>query len=116
MEAAAFDWGMDVLAEVHDRQELDRAMALKTRLIGINNRNLKTFETTLETSEHLAPHVPDDRIVVAESGLVTPEDLHRLSGAGISCFLIGESLMRHDDVTAATRAILTPPSAVSAAE
>lgn len=107
IESTAFDYGMDALIEVHDEVELERAMRLKSRLIGVNNRNLRTFVTGLETSERLAPKIPRDRIAVGESGLNTPADLARLAKVGISTFLIGESLMRQPDVTAATRAILT---------
>ena len=109
LEAAAMDLGMDVLIEVHDEAELDRAAMLKSPLIGINNRNLHTFEVTLETTRKLARRVPEDRMIVAESGLFTPADLADLAQYGARCFLIGESLMRQSDVTAATRAILSKP-------
>jgi len=114
LEDAAFDWHMDVIAEVHDRGELERALRLKTPLIGVNNRDLKTFETTLKTSETLAPLVPEGRLVIAESGISTPADLARLGRAGINAFLIGESLMRQADVAAATRAILARAPAQAA--
>lgn len=117
LEASALDWGMDVLIEVHNAEELDRAMKLKSPLLGINNRNLKTLKTDIETTRQLAPRVIDaDRLVVSESGLYTPEDLASMYDAGARCFLIGESLMRQDDIETATRALLDSQQHIRAAE
>ena len=109
LEDAAFSWDMDVLIEVHDADELERALALKSPLLGINNRNLKTFETTLDTTRELSRMVPADRVLVSESGLNTPADLADMAQYGARTFLIGESLMRQEDVENATRAILVNP-------
>ena len=100
---------MDVLLEVHNQEELDRAGLLKSELMGINNRNLKTFETTLDTTRQLSKRVPADRLIVSESGLNTPADLADMARYGARIFLIGESLMRQDDVARATSGLLANP-------
>ena len=107
LEAAAIDWNMDVLVEVHDEAEMERAAQLKSHLLGINNRDLHTFETSLDVTKRLARMAAEDKIIVSESGLSTPEDLADLARYGARCFLIGESLMRQEDVAAATKALLS---------
>jgi len=109
LEQSAFEWGMDVLLEVHDAVELERACALKSPLMGINNRNLKTFETTLDTTRTLSKQVPADRTIVCGRGLSGPEVLAAMAQYGARTFLIGESLMRQDDVASATRNLLASP-------
>jgi indole-3-glycerol phosphate synthase len=114
LESAARDLRLDVLLEVHDEAELERALRLRSPLLGINNRNLKTLQVDLSTTERLAALVPSDRLLVCESGIRAPADLERMSRVGAGCFLVGEQLMSQPDVTAATRALLTPqgPGAV----
>jgi indole-3-glycerol phosphate synthase len=107
MASVAHEFGMDTLVEVHNRTEMDRALDMGARLVGINNRNLKTLQVDLTTTEQLAPIVPADRMVVCESGLSTSADLARMAKTGVRCFLIGESLMRQSDVSAATRALIS---------
>ncbi len=117
LEDAAQSFGIDVLLEVHDEDELERALRRRSRLIGINNRNLKTFKTTLATSSRLAPLIPADRIAVGESGIASLADLDYLAGLGVSTFLVGECLMREHDVERATRALIgDPPRRRDAAE
>lgn len=109
LEQTAFDWGMDVLIEVHNAEELERAALLKSPLLGINNRNLNTFETTLDTTRSLSKRVPADRTIVCESGLNAPDDLADMARYGARSFLIGESLMRQEDVRTATKTLLANP-------
>ena len=111
LSAYAKVWGMDAIAEVHDAGELDRALKLDCRLIGINNRNLRSFETTLETTEALARRVPRDRIVIAESGITGRADVERLAKVSVKAYLVGESLLRQRDVAAAARALLAKGTA-----
>ncbi|QIO30452.1 indole-3-glycerol phosphate synthase TrpC [Bradyrhizobium sp. 1(2017)] len=115
IEDAAIALQMDVLIEIHDRAELDRALKLRSLMVGVNNRNLRTFETTLTTSEELAPLIPKERLMVGESGIFTSDDLARLERVGMSTFLVGESLMRQPDVATATRTLLARDKPATAA-
>ncbi|MFQ5621917.1 MAG: indole-3-glycerol phosphate synthase TrpC [Paracoccaceae bacterium] len=114
LEDAATEWSMDVLVEVHNKDEMDRALDLRSPLLGINNRDLNTFGTDLRVTERLAADAPPDRLVVSESGLNARADLSRLAARGVRAFLIGEYLMRQPDVEAATRALLSDPVPVEA--
>lgn len=109
LHAAAQEWGLDILIEAHDEDEVRRALSISPSMIGVNNRNLKTFATDLATTERLAPLVPGNRLLVSESGINATSDLGRLAAAGARAFLVGESLMRKDDVAAATRELLRGP-------
>ncbi|MEK9598908.1 MAG: indole-3-glycerol phosphate synthase TrpC [Alphaproteobacteria bacterium] len=109
LEAVAISHSMDVLVEIHDETELERAMRLSSPLIGINNRNLKTMDISLDVGLAMLPKLPKTKIAVAESGLFVPDDLHKMARAGARCFLIGESLMRHEDVMQATKFLLSNP-------
>ena len=106
LESAAMQWDMDVLVEIHNKNELERGLRLRSPLLGINNRNLKTFDVDLDITRQLAPYVPKDKIIVSESGIYGPNDLTELSSYGAKAFLVGESLMRNADVAGATKRLL----------
>jgi indole-3-glycerol phosphate synthase len=108
LAAAAAQWNMDALIECHDEREVERGLRLDARLIGVNNRDLRTFETRLDVTERLAQLIPSDRLLVSESGIFTPQDVTRLARAGAHAILVGESLMKQNDVEEATRALLGP--------
>ena len=109
LEDIAYSHGMDVLIEIHNQNELERALKLKSSMIGINNRDLKTLETNISTTQNLARFVPKDKIIISESGLNTPKDLAGMALEGVRCFLIGESLMRQNNVTTAVKNLLANP-------
>jgi indole-3-glycerol phosphate synthase len=109
LEAAATEWGMDALIEVHNAAELERALLLRSEMIGVNNRDLNSFATSLDVTKDLVRRIPGEKLVVSESGLATPDDLAEIARFGARCFLIGESLMRQDDVIDATRRLLARP-------
>ncbi|MGE3652100.1 MAG: indole-3-glycerol-phosphate synthase, partial [Reyranellaceae bacterium] len=115
LHAAADAWGMDVLIEVHDQVELERALKLNSQLLGINNRNLKTLSVSLQTTLELVRSIPEGKLAISESGLDSPQDLARMAEAGARCFLIGESFMRKPDVAAAVRAMIADPLPLVAA-
>jgi len=116
LEDIAYSHGMDVLIEIHNQKELERALNLKSPMIGINNRDLKTLETNTSTTQKLAKLVPKDKIIISESGLNTPEDLAKMAIEGARCFLIGEALMRQDNVTTAVKNLLANPIQISTRE
>jgi indole-3-glycerol phosphate synthase len=113
LESAALQWNMDVLIEIHNKNELERGLRLRSPLMGINNRNLQTFDVNLDITRELAQYVPKDKIIVSESGIYGPKDLTELSSYGAKAFLVGESLMRQADVAGATKRLLAQQSNTS---